>query len=299
MNLYAQIARNKRRSFTLIALLVLLAVGVVYVYGLYSGANAIGLAGVALVITGIYSLVSYYYSDKIVLAIANAKRIEKHDAVELYRLVENLCIGDGLPVPSLYIIEDEAMNAFATGRDPAHAALAFTTGLLGKLDRQELEGVAAHELSHVKNLDTRLTTLVVVLVGALAIIADWIMRSTLFGGLHREDDRKAGGFAGLAVLGLVLAIITPIIAQLIQLAISRQREYLADASAALLTRYPEGLARALEKLGSDHAPLASATNATSSLYIVNPLRGDMATLMSNLFNTHPPIEERIRRLRSM
>ena len=300
MNLYDQIARNKRRSIFLVVALVLLVTVLVYVIGAALQYDALAMAGIALVLTGLYGWFSYYFSDKMVLTMSRAKEIKKHDAIELYRLVENLCLGEGLPMPKIYVIEDSALNAFATGRDPEHASIAFTTGILQRLERAELEGVAAHELSHVKNYDIRMTSLVVVMVGVIALIADIFIRMSFWGGLGRSNDRREGGSNPiLGIAAIVLALLTPLIAQLIQLAISRQREYLADASGALLTRYPEGLARALEKISHDNEPLEVANNATASLYIANPLKGGAASLFSNLFNTHPPIEERIRRLRSM
>lgn len=299
MNIYDQITSNKRRSIVLLLLLMALVSLVVYVFGLYFNYDALALAGVALIATGLYGWFSYYFSDRMVLSISRARRITKQDAPELFRLVENLCIGDGLPMPSIYIIEDSAMNAFATGRDPEHASIAFTTGILSRLERAELEGVAAHELSHVKNYDIRMTSLVVVVVGVLALLADWFIRMSFWGSMQRDDRREGGSNPILALIAIVLAVLTPVIAQLIQLAISRQREYLADASGAMLTRYPEGLARALEKISGDTEPLEVANNATASLYFANPLKNGATSLFSGLFNTHPPIEERIKRLRNM
>lgn len=234
------------------------------------------------------------------MAISGAKEVkDKHEAYELFTLVENLCIGSGLPRPKIYIIDDSAPNAFATGRDPEHAALCFTTGILSKLNRAELEGVVAHELSHVKNYDIRFISLVVVLVGVVALLSDLILRMTIWGGVGRDRDNRGGGNAIMLVIGLALAIVAPVIATIIQFAVSRQREFLADASAAHLTRNPEGLARALEIISTDPEPLEVANNATASLYIANPLKGSAKHWFSNLFNTHPPIEERVSRLRSM
>lgn len=299
MNLYDQIASNQRRSILLIIGLMAIVALVVYVFSAAMHFDALGLAGVALVITGIYSWLSYYYSDKMVLGISGAQQITKDQAPELFNVVENLCIGDGLPMPKVYILQDSAPNAFATGRDPQHASIAFTTGLLQKLERSELEGVAAHELSHVKNYDTRMTTLAVVLVGALAMLADWFLRLSFWGGMGRDNEDR-GGSPLLGIAAVVLALLTPLIAQLLQLAISRQREYLADASGAFLTRYPEGLARALEKISGDDEPLEAANNATASLYIANPLQKKGAgSWFSGLFDTHPPIAERIARLKAM
>jgi heat shock protein HtpX len=244
------------------------------------------------------SLGGYYGGDKLALATSGAKGpIEKNDNPYLYRIIENLSIASGLPMPKVYIIPDSAINAFATGRDPVHASIAVTTGAVEKLANEELEGVIAHELSHVKNYDIRLMTVVLVLVGLLALLSDWFMRMRFFGG--RRDSREGGGAqAILMVIGLILIILAPIIGQLIQLAVSRRREFLADASAALLTRYPEGLASALEKISSEHAPLQRANNATAHLYIANPF-GGAKHLFSSLFATHPPIQERIKTLRQM
>jgi heat shock protein HtpX len=300
MNLYDQIASNKRRSLLLISLLMILIAMVVYVFSRAFHYDALALTGVALIITGLYSWFSYYFSDKMVLSLSGARQISKQDAPDLFNLVENLCIGDGLPMPKVFIMNDGSPNAFATGRDPDHASIVFTTGILNKLEKAELEGVAAHELSHVKNYDTRMTTLVVVLVGVIALLADWFLRMSFFGGLNRDDDNRNNSNGLATLLAIILAILTPIIAQLMQLAISRQREYLADASGALLTRYPEGLARALEKISTDTEPLDAANNATASLYISNPLKsGGASTWFSSLFDTHPPIKDRIARLRAM
>lgn len=253
----------------------------------------------AVLFSSISALISYYFSDSITLAMSGAKQISRQSAPDLFNVVENLTIAAGLPMPRVYIIEDTAPNAFATGRDPKHAVVAVTTGILQKLNKTELEGVLAHELSHIGNYDIRLMTLVVVLVGTLTLIADWFLRASFFGGSKR--DREGGN--AFAVLGLVLALISPLVAMLLQLAVSRQREFLADASGALLTRYPEGLASALEKIASDREPLEAANKATAHLYIVNPLKAhsgqDSVGWFAKLFNTHPPIQERVKRLREM
>ena len=246
------------------------------------------------------SIGSYFFSDQVVLTTSGAQEIEKKDDPELFRIVENLAIGDGVPMPKIYIINDPSPNAFATGRDPKHASVAVTSGLLERLNKSELEGVIAHELSHVKNFDTRLMMVAAVLVGFIALLADIFMRGLLWGGIRRdeEEDRRAQGL--FLILGLVFAILSPLVASLIQLAISRKREFLADASGALLTRYPEGLASALEKISSDPRPLKTATSATAHLYITNPFKNQgFQGWFSNLFSTHPPIEERIKILRSM
>ena len=300
MNLYSQIAANKRKSILLILGLLVFVSAIVAIFSTAYGYDPLLMTGIALVVTGVYGFFSYYNSGSMVMALSGAREIkDKHDAYELFTLVENLCIGAGLPRPRIYIIEDSAPNAFATGRDPEHSFLCFTTGILAKLDRAELEGVVAHELSHVKNYDIRFISLVVVLVGVVALISDLVLRMTIWGGMDRDRDNRGGGNAILIVVGLVLAILAPIIATIIQFAVSRQREFLADASAAYLTRNPEGLARALEIISADPEPLEAANNATASLYISNPLKGNAGHWFSNLFNTHPPISERVARLRAM
>jgi heat shock protein HtpX len=234
-----------------------------------------------------------------VLAMSGARPADRKRDLDFYTVTENLCIAAGLPKPKLYVIDDTAMNAFATGRDPEHAVVCATTGILDRLERRELEGVIAHELSHVKNYDTRLMAVVAVLVGTIAFLADMFMRSLWWGGRRSRDDERGLGEIFL-IVGIVLAIVSPIVATLIQLAVSRKREYLADASGAYLTRYPEGLARALEKLKSDKEVLEAATNATAHLYITNPFKGKaFGAWFAGLFDTHPPLEERIKILRSM
>ena len=263
-----------------------------------AGGGGLGIVGIALIIAGIMNFVSYYWSDKIVLGVSRAKPISQKDHKELYRTVENLCIAAGLPLPKIYIINDSAPNAFATGRDPKHAAIAFTTGILQKLNKQELEGVTAHELSHVGNRDTLVMAVVSVLVGTIALLADFFMRSMWYGG--NRDDRGDRGNQIFMILAIVAAILAPIIATLIQLAVSRRREFLADASGVLLTRYPDGLANALLKISKDKEPLEVANRGTAHLYIVNPLKGkEAAVFMANLFNTHPPVEARIKALHEM
>lgn len=308
MTIYNQISANQRKTWLIMFLFSAFIVGVVYVFVSalgYQGPSALGWVGVALILTGLINFGSYYYSDKIVMTISGAKPVEKKDNRELYNLVENLCIGVGVPAPKIYLIEDTAPNAFATGRDPQHAAIAVTSGLLQKLDKLELEGVLGHELSHIKNYDTRLMTIVTILVGMIALLADWFIRITWFGG-HRDRDRNSGA-AIFMVIGIILAILAPIIGMLIQMAISRRREFLADASSALLTRYPDGLASALLKISRDREPLEVANKATAHLYIVNPLKGlpagrqgqQVIGWFAGLFNTHPPIEERVKALRAM
>lgn len=296
MSIYTQIDANKRKTLLTITLFVVFVSLIGYVFGAVYGYGLSGF-GIALILAGLMSFFSYYYSDKVVLAISKAKEIKETDNPLLFHTVENLCIGSGLPMPKVSLIEDSAPNAFATGRDPKHAVVVVTTGLLNKLEKLELEGVIAHELSHIKNYDIRLMSIVVILVGVVSLLADWFMRSLWWGGGSRRG-RDRGGNLGfiLLIIGIFLAILSPLIATLIKLAISRNREYLADASGTLLTRYPEGLARAIEKIAADKEPLEVANAGTAHLYIVNPLRRDT---IHNLFSTHPPVEERIRRLRAM
>lgn len=262
-----------------------------YVIGVVSGYGQSMMVG-AFFYSLISAFTSYYFSDRVALSLSHARPITVEESPYLYHLVENLCIGDGLPLPKIHLIDDPALNAFATGRDPQHASIAVTSGLVQSLNKLELEGVVAHELSHIKNYDIRVMTIVVVLVGTLAILADLFLRSLWFRGNDREN--RLGG--PLLLVGMVVALVSPLIAQLIKLAISRRREYLADASGALLTRYPEGLASALEKIAQSEVSLQSASSATAHLFISNPLRSDF---FHNLFSTHPPIDDRIRRLRSM
>lgn len=290
---------NIFKTWLIMFLFSLFTVGVIYViaqgFG-YGEVGGLGIVGFALIMAGVMNFVSYFWSDKIVLGISGAKPIQKKDNPELYRTVENLCIAAGLPLPKIYLIQDSAPNAFATGRDPKHAAIAFTSGILEKLDKQELEGVTAHELSHVGNRDTLLMAVVSVLVGTIALLSDFFMRSLWYGG----RDRDSKGNTLMMVVAIAAAILAPIVAMLIQLAVSRRRELLADASGVLLTRYPQGLANALLKISKDREPLEVANRGTAHLYIVNPLKGkDAAAFMVNLFNTHPPVEVRIRALQEM
>jgi len=297
---YSEIASNKRKTFFLMAFILSLIILIGWVFS-WQLDNP-GILPIAVIISVGMSLFSYYFSDKIVLGISGAKEIKRTDDPELYRTVENLSIAAGLPTPRIYLIEDTAPNAFATGRDPKHAVVAITTGLRQKLTKQELEGVMAHELAHIGNYDIRLATIVVVLVGIVTLLADWMIRISFYGG--RRDNENNGGNAIIAVIAIVLAILSPIAATLIQLAISRKREYLADASAALLTRYPQGLASALQKIAADHEPLEVANKATAHLYIVNPLKEhqakrDKISWFAGLFQTHPPIQDRIQKLSQM
>ncbi len=289
--MYTQIASNKRRSIYLLIFFVLFVGGLDY---LLSRAFHQPAAFVPiLIIAIIYAGISYFFSAKIALSMSGAKEIQKADAPELYRIVENLSIAGGLPMPKVYIVDDAAPNAFATGRDPEHAVVAVTTGILPLLSKTELEGVLAHELSHVGNYDIRFMALVVALVSVVSLIADLLLRLSFWGG---GDDEEGGNNQLFLILSIAGAILAPLVAAMIQFAVSRQREYLADSSGALLTRYPEGLASALEKIGGADLPMKHANSATAPLYISNPLKGRS---FAGLFNTHPPMEERIRRLREM
>lgn len=296
--MYEQITKNKRNSFILCALFIMF---VGFLGWLFGQLTVLGNAGIvlAVAIAVIWAFGSYYYSDRIVLAISKARPLEKSEYPYLFHTVEGLTIAAGIPMPRVYVIEDTAPNAFATGRDPEHAVVCVTTGLLHKLNRIELEGVIAHELSHIKNYDILIASLVVVMVGVVVLLSDWILRSFIWGGVRRRRSGGEGQAAiVLVIIGLVLAVLAPIIAQLIRLAISRRREFLADASGAMLTRYPKGLADALRKLDADTEPLEAANKATAHMYIVNPLKQHRGRL-NTLFSTHPPVEERIRALEKM
>lgn len=296
MTLYTQAESNIRKTWLLMTsfLIFIIALGWLFSYLLD---NPLFLV-IAVILAVFQSFLSYWYSDKIVLAMTRAKPVEKKDNPELYRIVENLCITAGLSLPKIYIIDEAQPNAFATGRDEKHAAIAVTRGLLEKLERAELEGVISHELSHIGNRDMFLQTIVVILVGVVAMISNLFLRISYFGG-RRERERDSTQ-AILMIFGLIAAILAPIAATLIQLAISRKREFLADATGALLTRYPEGLARALEKISADSNPLGVASNSTAHLFIASPFRGrEVKSWFVKLFMTHPPVEERIKALREM
>ena len=296
--LYTHAESNIRQTWVLMACFLIFIIGLGWLFS-YLLDNSIFLV-LAVILAIFQSILSYWYSDKIVLAMTRARPIEKKDNPELYHLVENLCITAGLPLPKIYIIEESQPNAFATGRDTKHAVVAVTRGLLEKLEKPELEGVISHELSHIGNKDMLLQTIVVVLVGIVAILSNFFLRISYWGGMRRRDSREDSGGAILAILGLIAAILAPFAATLIQLAISRKREFLADATGALLTRYPDGLARALEKISADPNPLRIASNSTAHLFIASPFRGKQTTSwFTKLFMTHPPVEERIKALREM
>ena len=298
--LYTQADSNRSKTWMFMAgfFVFVILIGYVFSYAL----NNQGILFFAVGFSVISSFVSYWWSDKIVLAMSAAKELTHDTNKEIYHLVENLCITAGLPTPKIYIIDDSAPNAFATGRDPEHAVIALTTGIIEKLEKTELEGVIAHELSHIGNRDMLLATLVTVMVGIIVLLADWFRRWTFFG--RRGRDREGGGQLALIMLiaAVVLSILAPLFAQLMRLAISRKREFLADASGALLTRYPEGLARALEKISADQEPLEVANRATAHLYIASPFKEDgdkKISLWTKMFMTHPPVEDRIKALRDL
>ncbi|HOX08319.1 MAG TPA: M48 family metallopeptidase [Planctomycetota bacterium] len=299
--LWDEIRRNRRRSWVLMILIGLLLAGTGGAFGAAYGGDAgaaLGL-GLAAVLALVLGMVSYYAGGSIMLSASSARRIEKRDHPQLFNVVEEMAIASGLPMPAVYVINDTAPNAFATGRDPAHASVAITTGLLEKLNREEVQGVMAHEMSHVRNHDILYATMVGVMVGSIALMCDVFRRMAFYGGRRRSSDRERGGGAAVIMLiALLLAILAPIFAKLLQMAVSRRREYLADASAAELTRNPEGLARALEKISGDQEVLEVANRATMHLYIVNPIKS-FEERAAGLFSTHPPTEERVRVLRGM
>ncbi len=292
---YEDISANKRKSFLLLFLFVAFLLLLGWVFGQAYGSGEVGVL-IALLVALFISLITFYWGDKMVLGVSRARPVDRKQNPYLVNVVEGLAIAAGVPAPKTYIIEDSAPNAFATGRNPENSSVAVTTGLLDKLNRLELEGVIAHEMSHIRNYDIRYATFVVILVGTVALLSDWMRRSFFF---RRRGGRKGGAGDGIImIIALLLAILAPIVAQLIRLAISRQREYLADANGAFLTRYPEGLASALEKISEDKEPLEVANKATANLYIVNPLLEHRGKL-NDLFSTHPPVEDRIKRLRAM
>ncbi|MFZ2831921.1 MAG: M48 family metalloprotease [Minisyncoccia bacterium] len=293
--LYTHQDQNVRKTWLLMTTFFVVVIGIAWAFSVIQNNPAILYIGVIFSVG--MNIWSYWYSDSLVIKMSGAKPASREEYFDLWNAVENLSITAGLPMPALYVIDDPSPNAFATGRDKDHSAVAATTGLLALLNKNELEGVIAHELSHIGNRDTLVGTVVVVLVGFVAIMSEMFMRMSMFGG-GRERDGRLGVI--LMIAGIVLAILAPIVAQLIHLAISRKREFLADASGALLTRYPEGLASALEKISAYPVGLKRVSTATAHLYISNPLKdGKTASFMSKLFSTHPPAEERIAILREM
>ncbi len=291
-SVYTSYDRNTSLTWVYLTAFLVLVIGAGYVFSEALGSP--GILSIAVLVSVVMSFGSYWFSDRIVLSMSGARPVTMEENRDLYRIVENLAITAGLPIPRIYVIEDSAMNAFATGRDPEHGVICFTTGLLRRLDRTEIEGVAAHELSHIGNRDTLISTVVVVLVGFVALLADWFRHSVWFG--RRSRDNEGGQLQMIFFLiAIILSILAPLAATLMQLAISRKREFVADASGALLTRYPEGLASALRKISADPEPLEAANRATAHLYISNPFKGGK---VSKLFMTHPPVEERIKALLS-
>jgi heat shock protein HtpX len=299
MTIYNEISANKNRTYLIIAIFIFLITGLFFLIGKFTDNAALYLV-LGIIISLASSIGSYFYSDKVVLFSTGARPASREEFFDFYTVAENLAIADGLPMPKLYVLDDPAPNAFATGRDPKHAVVVATTGLLQMMNRAELEGVIAHELSHVKNYDILLSSMVAVLVGTIAFVTDWILRSMWWGGLRSRDDDREERNPIMFVLFIVALVLSPIIATLIQLAVSRKREFLADASGALLTRYPAGLARALEKIAAYKGPKEQIPPSTAHLFIYNPLKqGNVTSWVANLFSTHPPIEERIKILKSM
>lgn len=290
--LYNSYDKNSRLTWVYLTGFFVFVIGIGYVFAGAFGNSTI--LYIAVLVSILMSVASYWFSDRIVLSMSGAKELTFESHKEIYRLVENLAITAGLPVPKIYVIEDTALNAFATGRDPKHGVICLTTGIISRLEKAELEGVIAHELSHIGNRDTLISTIVVILVGFVALLADWFRHWAFYG--RKGNDNNSQAQVILFIVAIVLSILAPIAAMLIQLAISRKREFLADASGALLTRYPDGLASALRKISGDTEPLEAANRATAHLYIANPFKGKK---VSKLFMTHPPIEERIAALRGM
>jgi heat shock protein HtpX len=302
-NFFAQASANRRNSF----LLAVAVVAVLCLLGFFVGyaiagdpAGGAAATGAALLLGGLIAVGTYFQGDKLVLAASGARPVDLQSAPQLMNVVQELAIAANVPMPAVYVIDDTAPNAFATGRDPQHASVAITTGLLEKLDREELQGVIGHELSHVRNLDIRFALIVGVMVGAIAILADFFLRFTFWGGGRRSNNREGGGGAQAIIffVAIVLAILAPIIARIIQLAVSRQREYLADASSVELTRNPYGLERALAKISGDQEVLEVANRGTQHMYFTNPIKKFEAR-SSGLFSTHPAIVDRINRLREL
>jgi heat shock protein HtpX len=306
--MYERIASNVRKTWLLIFIFSLLTMAIGAVVGYYLGVGFWGLA-IAVVVAILMTWGSYFNSDKIALSVSRAKPADESAYPQFHNIIDGLCIAAGLPKPRLFVVQDEAPNAFATGRNPEHAAIAVTTGLLQKLNRDELEGVLAHELAHVKNRDTLVMTIAVTLVGVIVLLADVMIRAMWWGGGRRDNDSGGGLGAIFAVLGIVLLIVAPLIAQLLQFAVSRQREFLADADGVFLTRYPDGLISALEKLQADQTVVHSASRATSHLWIESPMATEQVkhqgmknatksgARLNRMFETHPPLEMRIEALR--
>lgn len=291
--LYTHQGKNVRKTWMLMSIFLIVVIGLGFVFAeMYGNPN---ILYIFVIFSVVMNIISYWYSDKIALSMAGAHPATREQYFDFYTIVENLAITAGLPMPKIYVINDSSPNAFATGRDKKHAVIAVTTGLLSIMNKNELEGVIAHEMSHIGNRDMLVSTVAVVLVGFVSIVSDMIIRMTLFGGNRDSENKGAGIFM---IVGIILSILAPILATLIQLAISRKREYLADASGSLLTRYPEGLASALEKISQYGTPMKKQSGAIAHLYIANPLgSGRFKKKVGSLFSTHPPVEDRIKRLR--
>lgn len=302
MDFYSQISENKKMTYLLFAaFFILIGVLAFFMSVLLGGLNVYGFGyftffGILIII---FALISYYTCDSIVTMVSGAKEADKNSYRQLYNVVEELSIAGGIPMPKVFVINDSAINAFATGRDPAHAVICVTEGCLNRLTRDELQGVVAHELSHIKNYDIRTMTIATVLVGIAVLLSDLILRFTLFSSHSNSDSKDNKMFFVLIIVALVLAALTPLIANLIKLSVSRKREFMADASAVEFTRNPEGLASALEKISEDTEPLEAANKATSHLYISDPLKNTKGLWLKSMFSTHPPIDERISALRGI
>jgi len=307
LNIYEAQALNRRKSnIVLFCFFVFVGVALYFLLNAFNyyydyQMSGLGVLGLALIFSGLSSFIGYYFSDQIVLSISQAKEASKNRYFDFYTVTENLSLGAGVPMPKLYVIDDSSPNAFATGRSPEKAVICVTTGLLNKLDRSELEGVIGHEISHIKNFDTRLQTIVAVLAGLIALLGDWFLSGRY--SVRKSSDDEENRLGGIFMfLGILFAILSPIIAELIQLAISRKREFLADSGSVMITKQPSGLISALKKISDDREPLEVANKATAHLYIVNPFKGDVSGAVgwfANLFNTHPPVKERIKALMKM
>jgi heat shock protein HtpX len=297
-NVYQNISSNKRDTVVVFTLFTAIIFAICWFIGEYfTEGGGTSLLGLAFIFSGLSGLFSYFNSDKVILAVSGAKELKYEDAPEVHKLVENMSIASGIPKPKIYVINDSSMNAFATGRDPQHSVICFTTGIIQRLEKRELEGVIAHEMSHIGNYDIRLMSIVSILVGGISLLADWFTRGFFFRGRRRDDDSYVSVI--ILLVGVILILLSPLIATLIKLAISRKREYLGDSTDALITRYPKGLADALRKISQDTEVLETANSATAHLYISDPVRGKKKNKLSSFFDTHPPVEERIRRLESM
>ncbi len=295
-SIYNQQESNIRRTWALFSVFLIVVIAIGWAFSWVYGNP--GILWFAVIFSTVSSILSYWYSDKLALSMARAVQIEKKDNPEFYRIVENLSITAGLPMPRVYIAPGAQINAFATGRDPKHAAVAVTDGALKRLDKTELEGVLAHELSHVGNRDILISTMAVVLAGIISLLSDFFLRSIFWGGLGRKSSDSRGNNL-LVLIGVALSILAPIGVMLIRFAISRRRESLADASGVLLTRYPDGLISALRKIGADQMPMATARDSTAHLWLDNPFKGNSVSWWQKIFMTHPPIEERIKALEQM